>query len=241
MRAVKVRFKLSQLGSILAEFRDSLRARVVRPLQPDSILKLGGHNNLKVSGVNGSFNSLFDVRLAGVALLSKRAQGGTGKLIEGVKRGVQGPRDLVRRCCFLGLVLALSACAGLPETFEITPFLREQITGDTWRACLAREYQSQARSEVRPGRHWAEATRLATKGRAALDGQVVAPEIAPEGLSLARARLEHALANRDPDSCDCAKMQARFDGWVVKQARGADTAAVRASFEEAAGACAPSR
>lgn len=236
-----MRFKLSQPGSILAEFWDSHGARVVRPLQPDSILKRGGHNNLKVSGVNGNFNSLFDVRLAGVALLSKRAQGGTGKLIEGVKRGVQGPWDFVRRCCFLALGLALAACADLSASFEVTPFLREQITGDTWRACLAREYQLQARSEVRPGRHWAGATRLAAKGRAALDGQPVIPEATPADLSPARTHLETALASRDENPCDCAKTQARFDGWVVKQARGADAAPVRASFHEALAACTASR
>jgi len=194
-----------------------------------------------VSGVNGNFNSLFDVRLAGVALLSKRAQGGTGKLIEGVKRGVQGPWDFVRRCCFLVLGLALAACADLSDGFDVTPFLREQITGDTWRACLAREYQLQARTEVRPGRHWAGATRLAAKGRAALDGQAVTPEVAPADLSLSRTHLETALANRDRNPCDCAKTQARFDGWAVKQARGADTAAVHASFDEALTACAASR
>ena len=77
-----------------------------------------------------------DVRLAGVALLSKRAQGGTGKLIEGVKRGVQGPRGFVRRCCFLSLPFALLACASLSGSFDVTPFLNEQITGDTGRHLL---------------------------------------------------------------------------------------------------------
>lgn len=105
-----------------------------------------------------------------------------------MKRGVHGPWGFVRRCCFLGLAFALAACTILPGSFEVTPFLNEQITGDTWRACLAREYQAQARHAVRNGRNWALAIRLADKGRAALEG----PEPAPH-------------ENR----CECAKAEAR--------------------------------
>ena len=158
-----------------------------------------------------------DVRLAGVALLSKRAQGGTGKRIEGVKRGVQGARHFVRRCCFLALVVSLAACADLADTFETTPFLREQITGDTWRACLAREYQAQARAEVRAGRHWDAATALSAKGRAALDGP------------------------NTPGSCDCAKAEARRNAWALKQASRVDPEPLRTALDEAQAACQTSR
>ena len=185
-----------------------------------------------------------DVRLAGVALLSKRAQGGTGKRIEGVKRGVPGPTDLARRCCFVAFALALSSCANLSETFEVSPFLGEQITGDTWRACLAREYQLQGRSEVRSGRRWAEATRLAAKGRNALGGADVVPDPAPPdaALTAARATLDAALAaHRGERPCECAQAQASYDGWLVKAARGADTAASEKRFGAAVEACATSR
>jgi hypothetical protein len=175
---------------------------------------------LQGAGVNGKFNSLFDVRLAGVALLSKRAQGGTGKLIEGVKRGVQGPWGFVRRCCFLGFGLSLAACTILPGSFEVTPFLHEQITGDTWRACLAREYQAHARAEVRAGRRWATAIRLADKGRAALAGPERAPWSSP---------------------CDCAKAEARRDVLAIRVEFGRDTTAIRKSLDEAAAACAAAR
>ena len=129
-----------------------------------------------------------DVRLAGVALLSKRAQGGTGRLIEGVKRGVQDLGDLVRRCCFWAVFGALAAC----QTFEVGPFLKEQITGDTWRACLAREYQLQAKIAVRTGRNWDKATRLAAVGQAALKGEEIAPTLGGQ-------------------TCACATAQARVD------------------------------
>ena len=187
---------------------------------------------LNVAGRNENFNSHSDVRLAGVALLSKRAQGGTGKLIEGVKRGVQGPWDFVRRCCFLSLGLALAACSNLPGSFEVTPFLHEQITGDTWRACLAREYQLQARLEVRSGRHWNTAIRLSDKGRAALDRQPIEPEP-----STARPLLNAALTNRDRNPCECAKAQARFDAWAIQEGRGVDTSAAHKAFDEALPAC----
>ena len=135
-----------------------------------------------------------DVRLAGVALLSERANGDTGKRIEGVKRGVQGLGDLVRRCCFLAVFGGISACA----TFQVGPFLKEQITGDTWRACLAREYQFQAKVHFRTDRNWGEASRLADRGQAALDGAAVPlPAGAPAPLSRR--------------TCPCATAQARLD------------------------------
>ena len=185
-------------------------------------MKLWEHNVLQVAGGNENFDSHSDVRLAGVALLSKRAQGGTGKLIEGVKRGVQGPRGFVRRCCFLAPALgfALAACSNLGGSFEVTPFLRESITGDTWRACLAREYQLQARQEVRNGRNWREAIRLADKGRAAL--------AAPEPTS-------------PQNPCECAKAEARREALETLDARGTDTTAMRKSLDEAQAACASPR
>jgi hypothetical protein len=135
-----------------------------------------------------SFTRFSDVRLAGVALLSERANGDTGKRIEGVKRGVQDLGGLVRRCCFWTVFSALSACG----TLDVGPFLKEQITGDTWRACLAREYQLQAKIAVRNGRNWDKATALATKGQAALDGHEIAPTFGKQ-------------------TCPCATAQARFD------------------------------
>jgi hypothetical protein len=231
---------MSTVRTILAVFCGSGPPHVVESLHTVPNLSLECHNALQGAGVNEKLNSLFDVRLAGVALLSKRAQGGTGKLIEGVKRGVQGPWGFVRRCCFLTLPLALAACTSLSGSFDVTPFLREQITGDTWRACLAREYQVQARSEVRAGRKWAGAIRLATKGQSALDGAQPEPESAPD-FAQDRARLLGALANRDQNTCDCAKAQARFDGLIVKADRGADIGPVNKSFNEALAACAPSR
>lgn len=184
------------------------------------------------------FTRFSDVRLAGVALLSERAIGGTGKRIEGVKRGVQGPRDLVRRCCFLALLSLPAACADLGDSFDVTPFLREQITGDTWRACLAREYQFQARAQLRPGRNWSEATRLAAKGRAALNGAEVTPAdpTTPE-LAAARARLDAALTARSRNPCDCATAQGKFDGWLETAGRDGNVAAYPQAFDTAVRAC----
>lgn len=147
-----------------------------------------------------------DVRLAGVAFSKKQAIGGTGKLIEGVKRGARRLRALVRRCCFWAPLLAVSACS----TLEVSPFLKEQITGDSWKSCLAREYQAQARFQVRYGRNWDEAVRLSDKGRTALAGGEVAPWNAPASLSDRRT-----LLDKSGRTCGCAKAQAALDGWIL--------------------------
>jgi len=185
-----------------------------------------------------SLTRFSEVRLAGVALLSKRAQGGTGKRIEGVKRGVHGPRDLARRCCFWALAAVLAGCADLSDTFEVEPFLREQITGDTWRACLAREYQRQARVQLRFGEDWGSTTFLASKGRSALAGEEVFPEpAATTELAGARQSLQTALNRRGANPCDCATVQGKYDGWSVTSARKLDTGPIRTAFDGALKAC----
>jgi hypothetical protein len=107
-------------------------------------------------------------------------------------------------------VLALSACS----TLEVSPFLKEQITGDSWKSCLAREYQAQARFQVRFGRNWDEAVRLSDKGRAALAGGEVAPWDAPASLTTRRTSLDQAIS-ASGRTCGCAKAQAALDGWII--------------------------
>lgn len=175
-----------------------------------------------------------EVRLAGECSDKEHAIGGNGRLIEGVKRGARRLRALVRRCCFWIPFAALAACS----TFEVTPFLREQITGDTWRACLAREYQSQARAQARNGRHWSEATYLADKGRATLLGEEVTLDAAPESLqprSESLAAVLHLRGRR----CSCAVAQARLDGWVqaLAQDPGRDQGPYATAFDTALHAC----
>ncbi len=181
-----------------------------------------------------------DVRLAGVALLRERAIGGTGRLIEGVKRGVRSLQGFVRRCCFVSLAVpTLAACVFIDDTLDVNPFLHEQITGDTWGACLAREYQYQARLQVRSGRNWNAATSLASKGRRALSGSVVDPESSPSALSAESTSLSIAISNRARNPCDCAKVQGRFDGWVIafNQDSNQDLSPFSAAFFEAVDAC----
>ena len=179
-----------------------------------------------------------DVRLAGGALQKVQAIGGTGKRNVGVKRGVQGPRDFVRRSCFWTLFAALGACAPLTDTLEVTPFLREQVTGDTWRACAAREYQSQARMQARAGRHWTQAARLAAKGRSALNGDRPEPENVPDTLRQQRDWLDKLQTNQK-STCACATAQARLDGWSValEQDPGRDQTTYLTAFNAAASAC----
>src|SRR5258706_1734158 len=87
-----------------------------------------------------------------------------------------GARALAAARWVIGLSLALVAgCTTFGDTFHVTAFLHEQITGDTWRACLAREYQTQTRTTVRNGRDWAAASRFSAKGWATLTNGDVAP------------------------------------------------------------------
>ena len=151
-----------------------------------------------------------DVRLAGDCSAKGQAIGGTGRLIEGVKRGARRLRALVRRCYFWTPFFALSACA----TLDVTPFLKEQITGDTWRACLAREYQAQARFQARYGRNWAEATHLSEKGRTALSQGDVVADAWPPSFGL-RASSYLAARSQRGKTCECATVQAKLDGWAV--------------------------
>ena len=151
-------------------------------------------------------------------------------------------------CAAAVFVLALVAgCTSLGDTFNVTPFLREQITGDTWRACLAREYQVQTRAVLREGRDWGEASRFSDKGWAALHGETVvawhAADLDLEGerkvqLEAARGDLDAALARREAAPCSCAKAQASYDGWLAATARvGGNQQMTQANFANALMVC----
>jgi hypothetical protein len=165
----------------------------------------------------------------------EQANGGNGKLIVGVKRGAQGLGGFARRCC-LGAALAFApgACA----TFDVTPFQREQITGDTWRACLAREYQAQSRFHLRNGRNWTQATHLAAKGRLSLDGGEPRPEPVPAALSPQAQALDRAMSGSGR-TCACATAAARLDAWAVAldQDPDRDQVAFATAFDSALSTC----
>ncbi len=165
----------------------------------------------------------------------EQANGGNGKLIVGVKRGAQGLGGFARRCC-LSAILALvpGACA----TFDVTPFLREQITGDTWRACLAREYQAQSRLQLRNGRNWTQATHLAAKGRLSLDGGEPRPGPVPSALSMHARALDKAVSGRGR-TCACATAAARLDAWAVAldQDPDRDDVVFATAFDSALSTC----
>jgi hypothetical protein len=141
------------------------------------------------------------------------------------------------------LVLPIAACASFDDSFQVTPFLREQVTGDTWRACLAREYQVQTRLVLRESRDWAEASQFSSRGWAALRGEDVPPGLSmtvPRDGELGQAWVELAasLARPGERRCECAKAQAAFDGWLAASARlGGNVEATRTNFKSALDAC----
>jgi len=180
--------------------------------------------------------------------------GASDKATEGVSAARRVHRDLMRRGCFnttlIGLfVAAVAGCTTFGDTFRVTAFLREQITGDTWRACLAREYQTQTRTIVRESRDWAAASRFSGKGWAALSNGDVAPWSAsafdPSAerqarFDTARGELETALTGKALAPCACARAQATYDGWIAAAASGrpgANEEAAGGEYSDALAAC----
>jgi hypothetical protein len=168
---------------------------------------------------------------------------------EQATEGVSAARKVHGILCaaaVLGLAL-VAGCSSLGDTFNVTPFLREQITGDTWRACLARAYQVQTRAVLHEGRDWGEASRFSAKGWAALHGEAVTPfapadlDVGPEHrarLEAARGELDAALSKKDLAPCECAKAQAAYDGWVAASTRpGANETTAQDTYASAVTAC----
>jgi hypothetical protein len=157
-------------------------------------------------------------------------------------RSMVGPGSLIAL-----LAVLCAGCVSLDDTFEVTPFLHEQITGDSWRACLARGYQFQTRLILRQGRDWTAASRFSAKGWTVLNEGDAAPwspaEFAPDvqsrgELDQARSELAALLTGKASAPCPCAQAQAAYDGWLAASARpGANVAAARSSFTGALATC----
>ena len=156
-------------------------------------------------------------------------------------------RSMVGLGSLIALLAVLGAgCVSLDDTFEVTPFLHEQITGDSWRACLARDYQFQTRLILRQGRDWAAASRFSAKGWMVLNEGDAAPwspaEFDSDGqrveLDQARSALAALLAGKAAAPCPCAQAQAAYDGWLAASVRpGANVSAAHSGFTEALATC----
>ncbi|MCF8470305.1 MAG: OmpA family protein [Parvibaculum sp.] len=110
-------------------------------------------------------------------------------------------------------------------TWTAESYLHEDIQGDSFNACLAREYQDRATSEAYVDCNWVDTAMIVEKGRAAAAGETVLPyDPASKGvlpsdlpeLQDARSKLMSALDNggRDERGWACAKAQRYYDGWV---------------------------
>ncbi len=130
---------------------------------------------------------------------------------------------IISRLIALGTFLVLAGCG----TWTAESYLHETISGDSFNACLAREYQERATSEAYVDCNWVDTATIVEKGRAAAAGETVLPwDPATRGvlpadlpeLQDARAKLLAALDNggrTDPErACACAKAQRYYDGWV---------------------------
>jgi len=128
---------------------------------------------------------------------------------------------IISRLVALAGLAVLAGCG----TWTAESYLTKNIEGDSFNACLAREYQDRATSEAYVDCNWADTATLVAKGRAAAAGEIVLPwdpstkgvltSDLPE-LQEARARLMAALDNdgRTDRGCACAKAQRYYDGWV---------------------------
>ncbi|MEP0708466.1 MAG: OmpA family protein [Parvibaculum sp.] len=121
----------------------------------------------------------------------------------------------------MGSFLVLAGCG----TWTAESYLHEDIQGDSFNACLAREYQDRATSEAYVDCNWVDTAMIVEKGRAAAAGETVLPyDPATKGvlpsdlpeLQDARSKLMAALDNggREERGCACAKAQRYYDGWV---------------------------
>ncbi|MDO9125559.1 OmpA family protein [Parvibaculum sp.] len=128
---------------------------------------------------------------------------------------------MISRLIALGSFLVLAGCG----TWTAESYLHEDIQGDTFNACLAREYQDRATSEAYVDCNWVDTATIVAKGRAAAAGETVLPfDPATKGvlssdlpeLQDARSKLMAALDNggRTDRGCECAKAQRYYDGWV---------------------------
>jgi len=155
--------------------------------------------------------------------------------------------NILSRIVAVGAMIVLAGCG----TFTAESYLSEEISGDTFTACLAREYQDRATSEAYVDCNWVDTARIVEKGRAAQGGQAVLPyepgNFAVAGelgeLQEARGQLMAALDNggrEGPNACQCAKAQRHYDGWV-EQASDNDWGVDGAYFGGPGGAVQPDR
>ncbi|PKQ05774.1 MAG: hypothetical protein CVT72_08565 [Alphaproteobacteria bacterium HGW-Alphaproteobacteria-11] len=128
---------------------------------------------------------------------------------------------MISRLIALGSFLVLAGCG----TWTAESYLHQDIQGDSFNACLAREYQDRATSEAYVDCNWVDTAVIVAKGRAAAAGETVLPfdpstmGVLPSDLPElqdARAKLMAALDNggRTERGCACAKAQRYYDGWV---------------------------
>lgn len=130
--------------------------------------------------------------------------------------------NILSRLIAVTAFLGLAACG----TWTAESYLDDEISGNDFNACLAREYQDRATSEAYVDCNWVDTAKIVAKGRAAQAGETVLPydpanhAVLPSDLGElqdARARLMAALDNggREGDqACACAKAQRHYDGWV---------------------------
>ena len=129
---------------------------------------------------------------------------------------------MISRLIALGSFLVLAGCG----TWTAESYLHQDIQGDSFNACLAREYQDRATSEAYVDCNWVDTAVIVAKGRAAAAGETVLPfdpstmGVLPSDLPELQDALAKLMAALDDggrtgdQACACAKAQRYYDGWV---------------------------
>ena len=78
---------------------------------------------------------------------------------------------IISRLVAVSAFLLIAGCS----TWNAESYLHETISGDTFNACLAREYQERATSEAYVDCNWYDTATIVAKGRAAAAGETVLP------------------------------------------------------------------
>ena len=142
------------------------------------------------------------------------------------------------------LLAAMAGCAPLGSTFAVDPYLKKEITGDTFGACAARAYRARAAIEARRDVNYITAARFVEKAKAAQRNEHLAPwgdepwlPAPAAGAQEKRDRLLAAFSLPARDECACGTALARYDGWLADAHDPAVAGPALEGFEQALKAC----
>ncbi|MGM0585175.1 MAG: OmpA family protein [Pseudomonadota bacterium] len=158
--------------------------------------------------------------------------------------------NVISRIVTAGAALALAGCSYLPganlgDTFTAEPYLGQSISGESFNASLAREYQALAVRSARTDVNWMDSTAYIAKSKAAASGGVAPWTPGDLGVTVNDYNADEVVqtieANKAQRPAACAKAQAYWDQYLESLAEGAyaciSAEDAKAMLDEALAAC----